>query len=147
MKRQKKNTVNDSKRLKRYKEVRKFIYVLTFAFFPFCWFVYDLGPNIVFYFDNVKGTATITNITRGKVVEFHYYHEYLDRKVKLVSNGYKKESIEKIASQKSVDINYSINFPEMVELKGLGRRPDFFMSLFLILIWTVPLFIYKDIDF
>lgn len=146
MKRQKKSKTKESERFKRYKRFRKFLYVLTFSFFPFCWYVYDLGPNIVFYFDQIEGTATITKITRGSVIEFYYYHERLDRKVKLVSSGYKKENIEKIASQKSIDIKYSNFFPEMVALKGIGRRPDFFMSLFLILVWTPPFFLYKEID-
>jgi len=147
MKKAKKSKANDSKRLKMYKEVRKFIYVITFSFLPFCWFVYDFGPNIVFYISNERGTATITNITRDNMVEFHYYHERLDRKIKLVSSRKKKEKIEKIASQKSFDITYSNFLPKMVVLESIDRRPDFILSLLLISFWTIPIFIYKDIDF
>ena len=146
MKKQKKSKVEDSERLKRYKKIRKFIYVLTFSFFPFCWFVYDLGPNIVFYFDQMEGTATITKITRVNVVKFHYHHERLDREVKLVSSGYNKESMAKLTLGKLVDIKYSNFFPTVVVLEGVDGHPDFIISLFLILFWTTPLFIYKEID-
>ncbi len=137
--------MNDTNRLEQNNSKYKLVYVLLFSVLPFCWFLYSVGPNVVFYFDKIEGVGFITNINKQGELEFYYKHKVLNKKVELISGCYKKEKLRVIAEQEDVDILYSRYFPEMVVLIDYDQQPDFILSLLLILIWTIPMFFYKEI--
>lgn len=118
-----------------------------FCFFlPFLWAVYDSGPNIIFSYDKTKGEATIIQI-RNSCVEFEYFHEFKNKKIKL---NYKQRNIKKIEQLKNKakwEILYSKNFPKRVSIVDIDTPPVGLPSFIFILIFALPLIFFKNFDF
>jgi len=133
------------RREKQTNSIYKPIYVFLFSILPLCYFLYNYGSNVIFYFDQVEGVGTVIDITKKGEIEFSYMHKGSNEKVELITNSYKKDKLTQIDKKRELDILYSNHIPEMVVIKNIEPKPDFIISLFLILIWTIPLLFYKDI--
>jgi len=107
-------------------------------FLPFCWVVYNYGPNLVFYFDQTTGVAKMKSIGE-KRVDFTYYHAHLMKDIKLVKRIGNLKKTKKLKSKKEWDIVYSKFFPNLVSIVGIDPKPGPGIVIFM-LFFFLPLF-------
>lgn len=109
------------------------------------WSIYYAGPTVVFYFDQKKGMAEITDIGRGSV-KFQYHHTELDEEIFLVSRIGNLRDLEKLESKKNWEIVYSSHFPELVFIHEVHGKPGF-QGIILISIFAITILLFRRFDF
>lgn len=126
------------------KKTTKYIYFFVFCVFPFIWAVYEFGPDVVFYFDQIQGEAKIISVNKNQI-KFNYFHENLSEQINLISKIDDLKKIKKLKGKTNWSIIYSKTYPERVSLTGIDPKPGLLSSIY-ILIWVIPLLFFKKLN-
>ena len=120
----------------------KIVYYFMFCIIPLSFSLYNFGPDIIFYFDEVEGKARIHRVMKHNVI-VDYYHKPLNADVRINFKVNTTNKIKKLSAVEEWDILYSSNFPERAILVGINEKPAF-GSLIFIMIFVFPLFFTKS---